>query len=213
MRFHTFKSLLPKIKEAPLLASEAHLKMAPIERIRYLHDFDYSLHNPRQSAVLSLFYPKNKETYLLLIVRAAYPGIHSSQIAFPGGKREEEDTDLMATALRETNEEVGVLPERIRIVKKFSELYIPPSNFLVTPFMGIQEEELQVVLDPHEVADYIELPLASLLDESIIQEVKMTTSYAVNINVPAYLINGHIVWGATAMIMSEIKETINNALL
>lgn len=213
MQFHTFTNLIPEIKAVPLLASEAHLKMAPLERINYYKNYDYSLHNPRESAVLSLFYPKNKETYLLLIVRAAYPGIHSSQIAFPGGKREKEDHDLVQTALRETYEEVGIQSQGIDVIKQFSELYIPPSNFLVTPYMGIHEAELQVVLDPREVANYIEFPLSELLDESNIQEVQMTTSYAKNIQVPAFLIDNYIVWGATAMILSEIKETINTVLL
>ena len=213
MQFHTFTNLIPEIKAVPLLASEAHLKMAPLERINYYKNYDYSLHNPRESAVLSLFYPKNKETYLLLIVRAAYPGIHSSQIAFPGGKREKEDHDLVQTALRETYEEVGIQSQGIDVIKQFSELYIPPSNFLVTPYMGIHEAELEVVLDPREVANYIEFPLSELLDESNIQEVQMTTSYAKNIQVPAFLIDNYIVWGATAMILSEIKETINTVLL
>lgn len=213
MQFHTFQQLVPLLQQAPLWASDAHLRMVPFERINFYKNFDYQKYSPRESAVLSLFYPKNKETYLLLIVRSAYPGIHSSQIAFPGGKREADDADLMQTALRETQEEVGVAPDGIHIIKQMSELYIPPSNFLVTPFIGIHEKELQVTIDPYEVAQYLELSLAELLDDAIIQNVKMSTSYASDIEVPAFLINEHVVWGATAMILSEIKETIINVLL
>lgn len=211
MRFETFIELLPHIKRTPLLALEAHLKMAPIERIKYMKDFDVDSQKPKESAVLALFYSRKGETYLLLIVRASYPGIHSSQIAFPGGKKEYDDTSLLETALRETNEEVGIDTQQIKIVKQFSELYIPPSNFLVTPFMGISEQEINITMDPHEVADYIELPLRDLLSNRIIDQVVMSTSYGNDIRVPAYKIDDHIVWGATAMIMSELYETIKIA--
>ena len=84
---------------------------------------------------------------MALIVRNSYPGVHSSQIGFPGGKVEEFDADLEETALRETHEEVGIHPEKIQIIKPFSEIYIPPSNFLVAPFMGISHEELTFIPD------------------------------------------------------------------
>ncbi|MDN3707565.1 CoA pyrophosphatase [Myroides ceti] len=214
MQFNTFLNLIPKIKQIPLMASEAHLKMAPLERIKYYDkDYDFSVHNPRESAVLSLFYPKQDETHLLLIVRATYPGIHSSQIAFPGGKREVEDFDLMATALRETNEEVGIQPNEIEVVRKFSDLYIPPSNFLVSPYMGVHHQEIEIHIDPREVASYIEVPLKELLNDALISDIKMSTSYANEIMVPAFVIEDHVVWGATAMILSEIKDTINNVLI
>src|SRR5690606_5109410 len=140
MLFAEFLDLLPKIEKEPLLSSKAHIKMAPLERIKYYENYDYSIHNPRKSAVLSLFYPKDKQTYLLLIVRSEYVGIHSAQISFPGGKMEAFDMSLEDTALRETEEEVGITKDKIKIIKPFSELYIPPSNFLVSPFMGISKD-------------------------------------------------------------------------
>ena len=207
MKFEQFLDKMNVVSKQPLLASDAHLKMAPLERVQYLQNYDYSAQNPKASAVLSLFYPKNDLAHLLLIVRSSYPGVHSSQIAFPGGKKELEDLNLQETALREANEEVGISPTEIEIVKQWSDLYIPPSNFMVSAFMGISQQPQNFVLQPDEVSGIIELPVNDLLNDSLVQNVRMTTSYATDIEVPAFVINDHIVWGATAMILSEIKET------
>lgn len=207
MKFEQFLDKMNVVSKQPLLASDAHLKMAPLERVQYLQNYNYSAQNPKASAVLSLFYPKNGLAHLLLIVRSSYPGVHSSQIAFPGGKKELEDLNLQETALREANEEVGISPTEIEIVKQWSDLYIPPSNFMVSAFMGVSQQPQNFVLQPDEVSGIIELPVNDLLNDSLVQNVRMTTSYATDIEVPAFVINDHIVWGATAMILSEIKET------
>jgi len=212
MLFEQLLNRLNALVEQPLFALDAHLKMAPLERVQYLQNYDYSIHNPKSSAVLSLFYPKNERAYLLLIVRASYPGVHSSQIAFPGGKKEAGDIDLMYTALRETNEEVGVKMSEVNIVKQWSDIYIPPSNFIVSPFMGIIEHRPQFILQAEEVSAVIELPVCDLLNDQLIQNIKMSTSYSKNIDVPAFVIEKHIVWGATAMILSEIKESLKAVL-
>ena len=204
MLFEQVLNRLDIIAAQPLFASDAHLKMAPLERVQYLQNYDYSVHNPKTSAVLSLFYPKNGKAHILLIVRSAYPGVHSSQIAFPGGKKETEDLDLKQTALRETNEEVGVNAAEVNIVKQWSDIYIPPSNFIVSPFMGITEKTPHFLLQPDEVSAIIELPVSQLLDDRLVQNVQMSTSYATDIQVPAFVIEKHIVWGAPAMILSEI---------
>jgi 8-oxo-dGTP pyrophosphatase MutT (NUDIX family) len=159
-----------------------------------------------------LFYPKNGMTHLVLIVRNSYEGVHSGQIAFPGGKWETEDADYSVTALRETHEEVGILPNQMEIIKLFTPTYIPPSNFMVYPFFGICKEEVCFVLDPTEVSSIIELPLSVFLSDKIIIEANMTTSYATNINVPAFEIEGHVVWGATAMMLSELKDVLKSVL-
>ncbi|MEZ4853714.1 CoA pyrophosphatase [Flavobacterium sp.] len=212
MLFQDFLKYIPKIEKEKLLAEDAHAKMAPLERISFLKQEHYSDKNPKQAAVLMLFYPKMGQTNLALIVRNSYPGVHSSQIGFPGGKVEKEDKDLAATALRETEEEVGVARQKVTIVKPFSTIYIPPSNFLVAPFMGISQEELQFIPDLDEVKRVLEFPLQLFLDDNTITKVKMTTSYATDIEVPAFMVDKYVVWGATAMMMSELKETLKNAL-
>jgi 8-oxo-dGTP pyrophosphatase MutT (NUDIX family) len=212
MLFLDFVKYIPKIEKEKLLAADAHAKMAPLERVSFLKEMNYADKNPREAAVLMLFYPKNNETHLALIVRNTYPGVHSSQIGFPGGKVEISDKNLSETALRETHEEVGISPDKIQVIKPFSTIYIPPSNFLVSPFMGISHQELKFVPDLDEVKRVLEFPLSVFLDEKTITNVTMSTSYATNIKVPAFMVEKYVVWGATAMMMSELKEAIVNVL-
>lgn len=213
MLFTDFVKYIPKIEKEKLLSTDAHAKMAPLERISFLKEANYIDKNPKKAAVLMLFYPKNGITHLALIVRNSYPGVHSSQIGFPGGKVELSDLNLEHTALRETHEEVGVHPEKIKIIKPFSEIYIPPSNFLVYPFMGISHEELNFIPDLDEVKRVLEFPISLFLDDATIAKVKMSTSYATDIEVPAFMVDKYVVWGATAMMMSELKENIKNAII
>lgn len=186
--------------------------MAPIERLEQFKNIDYEKLSPKKAAVMMLFYPKKSQTHLVLIVRNSYPGVHSSQIAFPGGKVESYDVSMAATALRETEEEIGVQRSDIEVIKAFTEIYIPPSNYLVSPFLGFCTFEPTFVLQADEVAGIIELPLPFFLDDSNVVIRKLSTSYAASIDVPAFLVKEHIVWGATAMMMSELKETLKRVL-
>lgn len=212
MNFQDFQQYIPQILEAPLPAFASHIKMAPKERIESLKAFSYADKNPRKAAVLMLLYPKQEQTHLVLIERNSYEGVHSAQIAFPGGKFEKEDVEYETTALRESEEEIGISREQIKVIRPFSPLYIPPSNFLVHPFLGIAEEPLQFTLDSKEVASVIELPLSDFLSDALLHETKLTTSYATDIAIPAFKINDHTVWGATAMMLSELKEVLRFVL-
>lgn len=212
MEFVTFSKYFPKIAKETLPATSAHAKMIPPGRLELLNNQDYNDFNPRKAAILMLLYPKNGETHLALIVRNSYPGIHSSQIAFPGGKVEESDTSLAHTAIRETFEEIGVPESSISIISALTEVYIPPSNFLVYPFLGFTNQEVTFVLCEDEVADIIELPLVQFLDDSNLVHVTMSTSYDNDIPVPAFQIKEHLVWGATAMMMMELKEIIKKVI-
>ncbi len=211
MEYNDFIEIIPQIKSAKLLGIEAHKIMAPTERLLFMEDFDYSLKNPRESAVLCLFYPKENQVYMALIIRAKYPGVHASQVAFPGGKREEGE-ELDETALRETFEEIGVSPSKVSLIKELTKVYIPPSNFLVTPFVGYADELLEFTKDPYEVADVIELSLNTFLNDEIVSKITMDTSYANTTKMPVFTVEEHLVWGATAMIMSEIKEMIKKII-
>lgn len=212
MDFQYFLQAVPKILETDLPAFEAHKKMAPLERVESLQKEQNAITNSKVAAVLMLCYPKDEKTHLVLIVRNSYKGVHSAQIAFPGGKYEKNDADFAATALRETFEEVGVEAEKIEIIKPFSPIYIPPSNFMVHPFLGICNENIQFKADPKEVAAIIELPIETFLSDSIVIQTPMATSYSKSILIPAFEIEKHIVWGATAMILSELKEVVKTAL-
>lgn len=212
MYFNDFKNIIPLITNLPLLASNAHLKMAPFERIDFLKNFNSESSNPKKAAVLCLFYPVNKLMHLVLIVRNSYPGVHSSQISFPGGKVEKSDENLEQTALRETFEEVGVFSDKITIIRPMTQIYIPPSNFLVAPFIGFANTTLSFTPDPKEVVKILEFSVQDLLNDATIIQTKMSTSYATNIVVPAFKVEDYLVWGATAMMLSEIKELLKLGL-
>lgn len=211
MDFQSFLEYVPNLAQAQLPAAAAHAIMAPVERLESLKQLEPKI-APKVAAVMMLFYPKEDQTHLVLIVRNTYKGVHSAQVAFPGGKYENEDGVFTNTALRETHEEVGVHPDKMQIIKPFTPMYIPPSNFMVHPFLGICTEEILFIPEPSEVAAIIELPLSVFLSEDIVVETSLTTSYANNIKVPAFDIEGNIVWGATAMMLSELKEVLKIVL-
>jgi 8-oxo-dGTP pyrophosphatase MutT (NUDIX family) len=212
MDFQDFLQIVPYLDAVNLPGETAHNVMVPQQRLEITEKINFDEIKPRNAAVMMLFYPKDSITHLVLIVRNSYKGVHSSQIAFPGGKYEKQDGNFEQTALRETHEEIGIYPGKIEILKAFTHLYIPPSNFMVYPFLGICRDEISFYPDPTEVADIIELPLTTFLSDSIVINTEMTTSYVNSIAVPAFKIEEHIVWGATAMMLSELKIVLNSVL-
>ncbi|MBA6314919.1 NUDIX hydrolase [Cellulophaga baltica] len=212
MNFDDFSKRISKIKNLPLPGADSHYKMAPDIRIEELEKLDKAPKKARKAAVMSLFYPKEEETTLLLILRKTYKGVHSNQIGFPGGKAEKFDPDLLHTALRETHEEVGVLPENVEVIKSLTELFIPPSNFEVQPYIGLYKNPSPFIIQEREVAALVEVSLQDFMDDTAIFSQNLTTSYAENIDVPAFKLNGYTVWGATAMMLSEVKELLKQVL-
>ncbi len=207
MDFDLFLSNISKLKELPLGGINSQFKMAPALRKLY-DEKKISELNPKIAAVLVLFYPsENNETMLLLTKRAFYNGTHSSQISFPGGKHEYADVLMKNTALRETNEEVGINKDDITLIRTLTNVFIPPSNFMVTPFLGfIKYAPFFYTND--EVESVLEVKLSDILDVSNLKSTQLNTSYAKNIDVPCYELNEEIVWGATAMILSELHDLI-----
>jgi len=154
----------------------------------------------------------DNEPYIVFIRRPEYGGVHSGQISFPGGKQEPHDMDLSNTAMRESHEEVGIIPGKVRILGKLSDLYIPPSKFLVSPFLGYSTERPEFKRDPSEVDEVIEIKLSDLFRDQSVHVVKITTGLGVQIKTPAYVVDGTVIWGATAMILSEFREVIRPIL-
>lgn len=187
----------------------AHRKLAPLMRIKELEKMNIGELQPNEAGVMAVFYPgTDGNTHLVLILRKTYQGVHSNQIGFPGGRVEEYDKDLEETALRETEEEVGIPQQEIKVIKKLSRLYIPPSNFWVQPYLGIMENTPKLIPQESEVEEILEVRLSDFLDDANRITQNLSTSYAKNIEVPAYKLNGHIVWGATGMMLSEIREML-----
>jgi len=187
----------------------SHHKMAPIERLEELTKESLKKNKAKRAAVMALFYPnRDGETHLALILRKTYKGVHSAQVGFPGGKQEPSDISAEHTALRETQEEIGVLQQDIIVLKKLTQIYIPPSNFFVEPFMGVCETTPQFILQETEVEALIEVKISDFLDDNIYCTRRLSTSYATDIEVPAYILNTHVVWGATAMMLSEVRELL-----
>lgn len=213
MQFSEFSREIVKIKNLDLPGEAYHLKMAPIERLLELKRQARDKKSAKQAAVLCLFYPNgDRTTHFTLILRNTYKGVHSAQIGFPGGKVEAEDTSLTDTALREFEEEVGVNRNHIKVLKQLTEIYIPPSNFFVQPFLGMVDYHPQFVRQEEEVDAILEVPLSEFLDDSNLITQKLTTSYAKEIEVPAFQLQGQVVWGATAMMLNEIREMLRRLL-
>jgi len=210
LKFSDFKNNIDKLKQISLGGLESQFKLIPAVRPKF--DLDKIVeNNPKLSAVLCLFYPNNQdETCFILTKRAQYKGVHSSQISFPGGKQETFDTDLRETALRETYEEIGI--NNIKIFRNLTKTYIPPSNFYVSPFMGYVDK-INTFKTNEEVVEILEIKLADLLDDCNLSVKQMTTSYMQNVEVPYFKLQNEIVWGATAMILSEIKDLFKALLL
>lgn len=172
-------------------------------------DFSKINPKPKLSGVLALLYPKNNELYTVLTLRNSYNGVHSNQVSFPGGKKETVDVSLWDTALREAREEVGLHPEKIFKIGELTHVYIPPSKFLVAPFLAYTDEEPQFIADPYEVKRIIETPVSVFLNDSNIRQKDMfIKAYNTSIPIKYYDVNGNVVWGATAMMLSEIADIL-----
>jgi len=159
----------------------------------------------RAGGVMILLYLKEGVIHFPLIQRPDYDGVHAKQMSFPGGKKDIEDKDLIVTALRETTEEVGIDSTKIEIIGSLTELYIIASNFNVLPVIGVLKEVPEFIADGREVDEIIEVRLDELMEEDKQKEKRMTILQGITINAPYFDLNNKVVWGATAMILSELK--------
>lgn len=213
MDFRDFEKRIVKVTKMELPGEAVQFKMAPMERLQELKRIARDKDTAKRAGVLSLFYPsENFETRLILILRKTYEGVHSAQVGFPGGKLEEDDNSIQDAALRETEEEVGISRETISVLKKLTEIYIPPSNFFVQPFLGITTESPKFIPQEEEVEALIEVALHDFMNDANIITKTLSTSYAHSIEVPAFHLNGHVVWGATAMMLNEVRELLKMVL-
>ncbi len=191
----------------PLPGRAAQFRMAHVERQLNLSRYKTPA-DARQSSVLILLYEEGDRIKLPLILRPDDSGIHSGQVSLPGGKAEQGDENLVSTALRETEEEIGIPASSIEILGKLTQLYIPPSNFLVSPHLGILRTSAHFIPEEKEVVRVIPMDLELLMDETKVKEKEIRLSTGQSIVTPYYSIEGETVWGATAMILSELKSLL-----
>lgn len=171
--------------------------------------------NARTSAVLSLFFPLNEMLHMVLIQRTEDGGRHSGQVGFPGGRYEPADASFEATALRETQEEVGIPSNEIQLLGALTPLYIPVSNFMVHPFVCYTPQRPEYILSKDEVAGIYEVAAGELFlpERKIVTTVRPSSAPNLTLTVPAYTLkDGPIIWGATAMMLSELEAVWYGAL-
>lgn len=202
-KYNEFIAQMRERFQYPIPGSKAQETMAP----SYRYDFPSDPKFERQSGVLILLYPKNDTVYFVLMERGSWLRMHSGQISLPGGKMEETDASYYETALRETNEELGVSIKDIHYLGALTPLFIPVSNFMVHPFVAFAKTPLEFVANTSEVAKIIEISLEDLLRDNCRKEECWEEKGKSYLR-PYYDISGTDIWGATAMILSELREFV-----
>lgn len=205
----TLQQLQEKLS-GPFPGISSHLKMAPAHRKTEFVAIEGKDIQPRLSAVLAILFHDDNHLKIVFIRRGEYVGIHSGQIAFPGGRYEESDGDLQFTAIREAEEEIGVKPDSYQIIGQLSDLYVPPSNFLVRAFVAYAHARPEYIRDEREVQEIIEIDLDYFRNPEIIKVKDFPAHNSVNNTAAPYFdVNGVIIWGATAMMLTELIDILN----
>ncbi|MDI1353474.1 MAG: CoA pyrophosphatase [bacterium] len=186
---------------------DAQYRMAPSRRER-VGEAAPAEGQFRPSAVMILFcVDDDSSLYIPLIERMPYHGVHSAQISLPGGKFDRTDVNLERTALRECFEEIGI--QDIEVLGELTQLHISVSGFLVQPFIGVcKTTNPSMILAEREVKSTVKLKLEDLLNDSNVETGTLEVKDRYKIDTPWFNVGGHKVWGATAMILSELKELI-----
>jgi 8-oxo-dGTP pyrophosphatase MutT (NUDIX family) len=206
--FETFITNLKNKIEKPLPGISAQYEMAHVNREKILLTSNESKEY-KPSAVLILLFPNNNnQPTILLIERNSYIGYHSGQIALPGGKAEISDDNLQSTALREYFEETGsdIIPT---IIGKLTPVYIPVSKFMVQPYIAYANKKPKFSINTREVAELIEWEMVHLLDNNTIKETTVEPTFGYKFKTPFFDVHGKVLWGATAMMLNELKCIIN----
>lgn len=204
---HELKKLTPgTIKEAllqQLPGQKAQVSMSPQGRSLLVPDGKI----PRQSAVLLPLFYRNEELHLCFTKRNRQLKHHPGQISFPGGKFEQADKNTLTTALRETTEEIGIDAHTIELLGRLSDLYIPVSNYLITPYVGFVNKKTEPILNKSEVEKILSIPLSSLFGSEA-RTCKPVVIAGKQTEVPCYYIDNEIIWGATSMILAELEAIL-----
>jgi 8-oxo-dGTP pyrophosphatase MutT (NUDIX family) len=192
----------------PLPSQLAHDEMMSYKRPSVLEARNS---NPpaRESAVMMMVYEKDQTWFTLIIERTSSPGAHSGQLAFPGGKLEPGESHLDA-AMRETHEEVGIEAIDLEVLGPLTELYIPPSHFVVAPFVALLKTGTIGSINASEVKSTIEVPLAHFETAACMGKFRVHLSNSsTTIEVPGFTVGEKVIWGATAMMIQEFRHLMH----
>jgi 8-oxo-dGTP pyrophosphatase MutT (NUDIX family) len=162
----------------------------------------------RKAGVLILLFPHQDQLWMPLIQRTVYRGVHSGQMALPGGKVEPHDEDIIDTAIRETREEIGVKVDRKQVLGQLSDIYIPPSNITVSPVLAFMSGKPSYLPEPSEVAGIAEISVQALQNPENVKIGEVGRYNDLPLEAPAFHINERVIWGATAMMLSEFLYII-----
>ena len=201
-----FENLIFHLKQRmnnALPGEDSHKKM----KVNFSNNtkLPFSKNKAKPAAVLILLYPNNDKPYFYLTKRADTVKYHKGQISLPGGSKENNET-LLDTALRETQEEIGIDKNEISILGKITPLFIPVTGFMITPFVSYISKKPKTILDEIEVAELLSVNIRDLLNNDILIMDRDINGSSVSI--PYFSLNNHQVWGATSMVLSELKDII-----
>lgn len=188
--------------QSELPGERAHIHFYP-DRIK--NKSVENINDKKLSAVGIHLYPEKESVFFVLIKRPNYNGYHSGQIAFPGGKKDNSDSNLEQTAKRESFEELSISMDNGEFICELTAVYIPVSNFLIHPFVFWHNQKPYMSKN-HEVAEVIEISLDELINEDNIGKINLEKIGLIDI--PAFIFRECQVWGATALILSELKEML-----
>ncbi|HZL10520.1 MAG TPA: CoA pyrophosphatase [Prolixibacteraceae bacterium] len=203
--YSSVKAYLKETLRGELPGAEAHYKLLPPGR--RLKSYDHEILSVKMSSVLLLLFPEGDQLYVCLTKRPSTMKHHPGQISFPGGKVEKEDISAEMTALREAQEEVGIDPSSVEVLGRLSGLYIEVSQFSIQPFLAWSDQKPDFVINPGEVEALILFPLSEFIKEETISETEIETVTGL-LRVKYYPFDNEFIWGATAMILSELIEII-----
>ncbi len=207
---NTFRERLRLQLLEALPGERSHQKMSPLNR-PLTSEALKNLTNYRESAVAIVLFEADNCIECVLTQRPEYDGTHSGQVSFPGGKKEDHDTDLEETARRECREEIGVQLTTKDLIGALSPVYIPVSQFLVLPYVYFLHSAPNYQADAHEVAEIFTFPLFDLKNEALISSMELKLpNGTIYRNVPYFQLNNKKVWGATALMLSEMKDILSS---
>jgi 8-oxo-dGTP pyrophosphatase MutT (NUDIX family) len=211
MTIHDWVNLLEQKCSVALPGSSAHLQMAPYRQLPSQEKLTEQRNAFRQAAVAVLLYPANDTCCFSLIQRPNYVGVHGGQISFPGGKLEENES-FQAAALRELEEEVGINKGEVNIIGELTEVFIPPSRMRVIPYLCYVPHTPTFIIDAHEVEEVFSVEINDILRPENIKSTRLTiakgTRQEQELEVPYFDLNNKVVWGATAVILSELRALL-----